>query len=34
MVKKAVGNAEADISCVDPVTYANRFMDFMDSLIE
>ena len=34
IVKKAAGNLEADISCVDPVTYANRFIDFMDKLIE
>ena len=34
IVKKAAGNSEADISCVDPVTYANRFIDFMGSLIE
>jgi len=34
IIKKAVGNSSSSISCVDPTTYADRFVNFMGSLIE
>lgn len=33
-MKKAAGNSDSEISCVDPGTYANRFVDFMNNLID
>ena len=34
MMRKAAGNQESQISCVDPVTYADRFVEFISSLLE
>ncbi len=34
MMRKAVGNSEKAISCVHPEAYADRFIEFLDSLIE
>lgn len=34
IIRKAVGNSEMEISCVDPDSYADRFVNFMDSIIE
>jgi len=33
-LRKAVGNSEKAISCVNPDAYAERFVEFMDALIE
>jgi 1-phosphatidylinositol-4-phosphate 5-kinase len=34
VVKKVSGNSEQEISCVDPETYANRFVKFISNLTE
>eukprot|EP00543_Licmophora_paradoxa_P007450 CAMPEP_0202450322 /NCGR_PEP_ID=MMETSP1360-20130828/8943_1 /ASSEMBLY_ACC=CAM_ASM_000848 /TAXON_ID=515479 /ORGANISM="Licmophora paradoxa, Strain CCMP2313" /LENGTH=244 /DNA_ID=CAMNT_0049068537 /DNA_START=16 /DNA_END=750 /DNA_ORIENTATION=+ len=34
VVKKAQGNSEEEISCVDPETYGNRFIKFLSNLME
>jgi len=34
VVRKAAGNAASEISCVDPETYANRFVKFISTLLE
>mmetsp|Transcript_58327 Transcript_58327/g.86728 ORF Transcript_58327/g.86728 Transcript_58327/m.86728 type:complete len:213 (-) Transcript_58327:147-785(-) len=34
MMRRAAGNNGSAISCVDPVTYADRFVNFMSDLIE
>lgn len=34
MIRRAAGNSESSISCVKPDTYATRFNDFFESLIE
>ncbi len=34
MMRKAVGNSEKAISCVNPEAYADRFIEFLDGLIE
>lgn len=34
IMKKAVGNSENEISCVSPEVYAERFVHFMESIIE
>lgn len=33
-LRKAVGNSEKAISCVNPDAYADRFVEFMDALVE
>lgn len=34
IMRKAVGNSEKEISCVNPEAYADRFVNFMNSIIE
>jgi len=34
IMRKTIGNAEKDISCVSPEVYANRFVEFIDDLLE
>ena len=34
VVRKVQGNSEQEISCVDPETYANRFIKFLSGLME
>lgn len=34
IMRKAAGNQESQISCVDPKTYAGRFVEFISTLLE
>lgn len=34
MMRRAAGNSESSISCVKPETYASRFVDFIETLVE
>ena len=34
IVRKTIGNSEKDMSCVNPDAYANRFVEFIDALLE
>jgi len=33
-MRKSIGNAEKDISCVSPTVYSDRFVAFIDALLE
>jgi len=34
VMRKSIGNAEKDISCVSPTVYSDRFVAFIDALLE